>query len=333
MQLWSFEHSLFYCTHLQEMERTGRSRSVPCERKCFIQQRRFRSVSPPRHPWISPVPVRTKRTWDEAFEDDDDWICDLALNQYMGSSTKIRTWDEAFDDDNDDDDDDDDKWEHEPALDAMLDPDIMVGGAITPLLDFQLNRDASRQTWNSVLDKDRFKATLVQNRDAVPSDDLGKQITAALRRLIQSLITANTTTLRPDHTLYFSMQSKRIEQAFHSTKFTVRDFNEGSERLDTYLQTLSTKLNSSQAFAPGEPFTMEIVFVHTPGAGSGLKRYKPSSAAVRGITKKSRVTIKNAVPEPSPPCHHWLMPMVIPGTAIIIISSKDIPSKNEEPRN
>ena len=203
----------------------------------------------------------------------------------MGSSTNKRTWDAAFDDD--------DEWEHEPALEPMLDPTVMVGGEITPLMDFQLNRDVPRQTWNNVLDKDRFKATLVQNRDAVRSDDLGKEITAALRRVIQSLITANTTTLRPDHTLYFSMQSKRIEQAFHSTKFTVREFNEGSERLDTYLQTLSAKLNSSQAFAPGEPFTMEIVFVRTPGAGSGFKRYKPSSAAVRGITKKSRVTIKN----------------------------------------
>ena len=263
----------------KRMERRGRSGSVPCERKCVIQQRRFRSVSPPSCPWIPTVPVRTKRTWDEAFEDDDDWICDLALNQYMGSSTNKRTWDEAFDDD-------DDEWDHEPALHVMLDPDVMVGGAITPLLDFKLNRDAPRQTWNNVLDKDRFKATLVQNRDAVCSDDLGKEITAALRRVIRSLITANTKTLRPNDTLYFSMQSKRIEQAFHSTKFTVREFIEGSEPLDTYLQTLSTKLNSSQAFAPSEPFTMEIVFVRTPGAGSGFKRYKPSSAAVRGITKK-----------------------------------------------
>ena len=39
---------------------------------------------------------------------------------------------------------------------------------------------------------------------------------------------------------------------------------------------------------------METTFIHTPGPGSGHgKRYKPSSAAVRGIVKKSRVTIKN----------------------------------------
>ena len=73
-----------------------------------------------------------------------------------------------------------------------------------------------------------------------------------------------------------------------------REFEEGSERLDTYLQALAAKLNSNEEFTPDDTFTMEATFIRTPGPGSGHgKRYKPSCAAVRGIVKKSRVTIKN----------------------------------------
>jgi len=74
----------------------------------------------------------------------------------------------------------------------------------------------------------------------------------------------------------------------------VSEFEEGSERLDTYLQALANKLNSNQAFEADDSFTMETTFIRTPAPGSGHgKRYKPSSAVVRGIVKHSRITIKN----------------------------------------
>jgi len=66
------------------------------------------------------------------------------------------------------------------------------------------------------------------------------------------------------------------------------------ERLDTYLQAMAQKLNSNQEVTPDDSFTVETTFIHTssPGSGHG-KRYKPSSASVRGIVKHSRITIKN----------------------------------------
>ena len=90
------------------------------------------------------------------------------------------------------------------------------------------------------------------------------------------------------------MQSDAFSHAFQSTTFTVSEFKEGSDRLDTYLQALASRLNSNQAFEADDPFTVETTFIHihAPGSGNG-KRYKPSSAAVRGIVKTSRVTIKN----------------------------------------
>ena len=90
------------------------------------------------------------------------------------------------------------------------------------------------------------------------------------------------------------MQSDAFSHTFQSTTFTVSEFEEGSDRLDTYLQALASRLNSNQAFEAVDSFTVETTFIHTPAPGSGhSKRYKPSSAAVRGIVKRSRFTIKN----------------------------------------
>lgn len=91
------------------------------------------------------------------------------------------------------------------------------------------------------------------------------------------------------------MQSNNFTHAFQSSTFTVREFEDGSERLETYLQALATKVNSrNEEFSPEDTFTMETTFIRTPGPGRGHgKRYKPSAAAGRVIVKRSRVTIKN----------------------------------------
>jgi len=119
-----------------------------------------------------------------------------------------------------------------------------------------------------------------------------KSVTHALRRAIERQI-ASDDTLTPHSTIHFTMQSNTFTHAFQSTTFTVGEFREGSDRLDTYLQALAAKLNSNEEFAPDESFTMETTFIHTPGPGSGRKRYKPSDAAIHNITKKSIVTIRN----------------------------------------
>ena len=101
--------------------------------------------------------------------------------------------------------------------------------------------------------------------------------------------------MRPHHTLHFTTQSDAFTHAFQSTMFTVAEFEEGLERLDTYLQALANKLNSNQAFEADDSFTVETTFIRTTAPGSGhSKRYKPSSAAVCGIVKTSRITIKNS---------------------------------------
>ena len=116
------------------------------------------------------------------------------------------------------------------------------------------------------------------------------------------------------------------------------EFEEGSDRLDTYLQALASRLNSNQAFEADDSFTVETMFIHTPAPGSGNgKRYKPSSAAVRGIVKRSRVTIKN---RDELCCARAIVTMKtlvdaneMPGIIIIIISNRAVLSKSDWPRN
>jgi len=185
------------------------------------------------------------------------------------------------------------KRQYDEAFSDDADEDVLYGGAIQPMLDFELRPVGARRSWKNVLDKQRYEATLTQHRDATSSDNLGEELTQALRRTIERQIEADRS-LTPNPTVHFTLQSRAFTHAFQSTTFTVHEFEEDSERLDTYLQSLAAKLNSNEEFTPDDTFTMETTFIRTPGRGSGHgKRYKPSKAAVRGIAKKSRVTIKN----------------------------------------
>ena len=186
------------------------------------------------------------------------------------------------------------KRTHEEAF-SDEEEDIQYGGGVatSPLSEFDLQPVGARRNWRNVLNRQRFEATLRQRRDIAPTDNLGEELTRALQRSIEQQI-ASDTTLTPHSTVHFTMQSSTFSHAFQSTTFTVREFKEGSERLNMYLQSLAQKLNSNEEFTPDDTFTMETTFIRTPGPGSGHgKRYKPSCAAVRGIVKKSRVTIKN----------------------------------------
>jgi len=304
-----------------------RSRSLepapPRKSKC---KKRSRSLSPRR----ITTSRGKKRSYADAFEDNYSWIYDPTFDAIMqGGSQDNDDW--IFDDhdsddswifdpaldafmqggsqDNDDwifdDYDSDDSWIFDPALDAFMQgggqvtpfEDVMQGGGIVtqspPLLDFAAKKVGGRKNWKNVVNKQRYVATLNQHRDVEPTDNLGQELTQALRRMINNQISENNS-LTPNTTVHFAMQSDSFDHAFQSTTFTVREFTEGSDRLDTYLQSLATKLNSNEEFVPDESFTMETTFINTPGVGRGRgKRYKPSYAAVRGITKRSRITVKN----------------------------------------
>ena len=172
----------------------------------------------------------------------------------------------------------------------------MMGGSVTrsttPLLDFTWKPIGGRRNWKNVVQQ-RFEGKLTQQRDVTENDDVGNEIVRALRRTIENQIKSDPSIIDNSH-IHFTMQSDSFSYAFQSTSFTFKEFNDDSERLDMYLQTLAAKLNSNEEFTPDETFTMETTFIHSPGMGRGNgKRYKASSAVVRGISKRSRVTFKN----------------------------------------
>ena len=178
------------------------------------RMRRSRSLSPVRsarhvvtHRSISLGPeavlVRTKRTLDEVFldNDDDKLIFDLSNDVLMDEYFSIKR---PFADSDDDSQD-----------------EVMIGGGATPLLDIQLHPSGARQNWRNVLNKQCFEACIQQHRDATPCDDLGHEVTKALRHTIRRQIKADST-LTPHSTPHFVMQSDAFNHAFQSATFTIR---------------------------------------------------------------------------------------------------------------
>jgi len=105
-----------------------------------------------------PIPVATKRSYDEAFfNDNDDWIFHPALDPYMEISKSPST---------------------SASSDGPSFPPggVLIGGALPSLLlDFQPPPKTPHRNWRNVLHQQRLKATLHQRRDANEQDDLGQE--------------------------------------------------------------------------------------------------------------------------------------------------------------
>ena len=83
------------------------------------------------------------------------------------------------------------------------------GGPSQPLLDFEMRPVGPRRNWRDVLHKQRYQARIQQHREANPTDDLGREVTEALRRTILRQIKADST-LKPHHPFAFHHAIRRI---------------------------------------------------------------------------------------------------------------------------
>ncbi|RMX59129.1 hypothetical protein pdam_00009813 [Pocillopora damicornis] len=82
------------------------------------------------------------------------------------------------------------------------------------------------------------------------------------------------------HMLHFNMQAKVFTHAFQSTTFSVKEFQQGSQRMQTYSQSLANKLNSREKFNTNN-FETELTLIRTPSASSG--RGKERSVGRRNV--------------------------------------------------
>ena len=164
------------------------------------------------------------------------------------------------------------------------------------LFRFNFQRREPPRTWRNVANRDRFTATLQQQRAPEEGDDIGYEIMQSLRNAIGNEVDT-ATNLRPHHLFHFNMQSDQFTHAFQSTTFTVQEFREGSDRLDTYLQSLGDKLNSNQDLdADDDTFTVELTLVRTPGpGGTNPRANKLGRYGIERVlrNKKSIIVIKN----------------------------------------
>ena len=63
--------------------------------------------------------------------------------------------------------------------------------------------------------------------------------------------------------LHFNMQAKVFTHAFQSTTFSVKEFQQGSKRMQTYSQSLANKLNSREKFNTNTNFETELTLMRT----------------------------------------------------------------------
>ena len=92
------------------------------------------------------------------------------------------------------------------------------------------------------------------------------------------------------------MQAEGYTHAFQSTTFSVKEFQQGSERMQTYLQSLANKLNSGEKFNTSTNFETELTLIRAPPAGSGRgKERSLGRSNVKAFLKAKRsvIQIKN----------------------------------------
>ena len=231
--------------------------------------------------------------WDESWDsdDDDEWCREMRLpeakRRRLDTMTETQPWEE----------DDDDELCREMTLpDETRRPDNETDQEGGALFEFTLTHGDMPRRWKNVVNKTRHTARLHQRRDATPSDHLGMALTEALRKALLEA-TAPESSLTDADKMHFTMHATAFSagsnHCFQSTQFDVGEIRQSSQRFEMYLQQLAKQLNSSQSFAPGDDFDLDVTTIRMPTAGSKPKKYDPIKAGLRNIVKQCRIVVKN----------------------------------------
>ena len=161
-------------------------------------------------------------------------------------------------------DDDDD------LLNRAYDRFQQGGGLRTPLVETALAPVGPRRLWRNVVTGIRFEATLKQNRDATPEDDIGEAIVESFHSAIERKLTKLKACIRDQMT--FTLQSPDFDHAYESTKMEVGEFVYRTRRIDTLLQHIAEKLNSNESLDPSRGFIITFHLISRPQRGSGKRK-------------------------------------------------------------
>ena len=146
-----------------------------------------------------------------------------------------------------------------------------MGG--NPLFDFDFT-PISRKQWLRRVQKTIYSTKLRQRRPPLDTDDVGVAIVSALEASTREHL--NSIGARPEDRVFLAMTPHGFEHTYQTTEFTVKEFREGSTRLDTLMRKLAGKLNSNESFHPEDGFQLDLTLLRPMGQGSGHgKRFNP----------------------------------------------------------
>ena len=225
--------------------------------------------------------------------DDDDWIFDVPLP----GETRVRESEME-----DEMGDEDDSWMVEipiPGEKRRREPEEeeMSGGQ---LFEFELQEGEMPRRWRNIVHKTRHKATLRQTGETRDGDHLGDAMSEAVRRALVAVVTRHPN-LNDRDAIHFTMRSNAFAQqanhCFQSCQFRVEEIGDDDEdsspRFGAYMDQLAKQLNSSQSFAPGDDFSLEVTTIRMPEEGGRRKKHDIVKGRVRNIHKRCRVAIQN----------------------------------------
>ena len=148
----------------------------------------------------------------------------------------------------------------------------------------------------------------------------------------------NDNTLMPNSTVHFTMQSNNFTHVFQSTTFTAREFEDGSERLETYLQALTAKLNSMKNSAPTtllpwKPLSYALQVPDAVTENNINPVTQPSMASLKSHLSPSKTKMTCVVPELLWQWKYTWMPATILKIITTTTSNRVFPSNNEKPKH
>lgn len=184
------------------------------------------------------------------------------------------------------DDDDDD------LLARAYDRFEQRGGALrTPLFTTALAPVGPRRRWRNVVTGIRFEATLRQNREPTPNDDIGEAIVESFHSAIEHQLGQLHARIKDQMT--FTLQSPDFNHAYESTKMEVGEFVYRTRRIDILLQHIPEKLNSNESLDPSRGFivTFHLVSRLQRGRGKRKKNIMVGRRSMEVENKKKRCIV------------------------------------------
>ena len=223
----------------------------------------------------------SNESWHTAEEEEEPWEDEEIVPEEQSEALSLDTLRDAL------------PWAQYQGM-----PEEQFGGATqrmegNPLFEFDF-LPVSEQQWLRRVQKTVFHTQLRQRRAPKDTDDMGVAIVRAMEDGTRQHL--ERIGARDEDKVFLALTPHGFEHVYQTTKFLVKEFREGSARLDSLMRKLAGKLNSNESFHPEDGFQLDLTLLRPMGTGSGHgKRLNPGRMGYQMSreVKKSIVEIRN----------------------------------------